>query len=105
MRNLARHLREGGLLLLHLQKPHQNYEKSLGEGVIYSQSIEEVEDTADYHTLLKSYLFKKEEEIVVQEQIKITCFKPEISRKLLTEAGFDFQGTSNSDRFAIYKKR
>ncbi|MEB3341535.1 class I SAM-dependent methyltransferase [Okeania sp.] len=105
LRNVAYHLKEGGLLLLHLQKPHPNYEKSIGEGIIYSQSIEEVEDTVDYHTLLKSYLFKKEEEIVVQEQIKITCFKPEISEKLLSEAGFDFQGTSNGDRFAIYKKR
>lgn len=105
LRNLARHLREGGLFLLHLQKPHQNYEKLLPGGIIYSQSIEEVEDNVDYHTLLKSYLFKKETEILVQEQIEITCFKPDISQQLLKESGFDFQETSNSDRFAIYKKR
>lgn len=105
LKNLTRHLREGGLLLLHRQKPHQNYEKSLAGGIIYSQSIEEVENTVDYRTLLKSYLFKKETEILVQEQIEITCFQPDISQQLLRESGFDFQGTSNGDRFAIYKKQ
>lgn len=105
LENLARHLREGGLLLLHLQKPHQNFEQSLPGGIVYSQLIEPGKDTLDYHTFEKRYFFKKEGEILAQERITITCFKPETSRKLLSEAGFEFQSTNNSDRFAIYQKR
>ncbi len=102
--NLAQHLQEGALLLLHLQKPHKTYDKLLKGGIIYSQSIEEIEDTLDYHTLLKSYFFKQDEEILAQEQITITCFKPETSKKLLSEAGFELQGISKGEKFAIYQK-
>ena len=103
--NLGRHLREDSLLLLHLQKPHESYVKHLSEGIIYSQFIQEVEDTADYHTFQKNYFFKKDGEILAQEQIMITCFKPDISRKILSESGFAFHGTSDGDHFAIYKRR
>jgi len=102
---LARHLQGGGLLLLHLQKPHKNYEKSLPGDIVYSQHLEEVEDTEDYHTLLKNYYFKKDGEILAQEQILITCFKPDISQQLLTEAGFDLQGRSDGEHFVVYKTR
>ncbi len=104
LENLSQHLQEGALLLLHLQKPHKTYDKLLKGGIIYSQSIEEIEDTPEYHTLLKSYLFKQGDEILAQEQITITCFKPETSKKLLSEAGFELQGTSKGEKFAIYKK-
>lgn len=103
--NLARHLREGGLLLLHLQKPHEDFEKTLPGGIVYSQLLEEGEETSEYHTFQKSYFFKKDGKILAQEQLLITCFKPEISREMLSEAGFHFQATSNGDRFAIYQKR
>lgn len=102
--NLARHLREGGLLLLHLQKPHNNFDQTLSGGIVYSQFLEEGEDTIDYNTLQKTYFFKKDGKILATEQITITIFKPEVSRQLLTEAGFELQGTDKSDRWAIYKK-
>lgn len=103
--NLANHLRTGGLLLLYLQKPHKNFEKHLPGGIVYSQFLEEGEDRTDHYTLNKSYFFKKDGEVLVQEQIEITCFRPETSRKILREAGFDFQGNSNGGLFAIYTKR
>ncbi|MEO1427497.1 MAG: class I SAM-dependent methyltransferase [Cyanobacteria bacterium J06633_8] len=105
LRRLARHLKSGGLLLLHLQKPHQNYEKSLPGGIVYSQYIEELEETQDYHTLQKNYYFKKDEEVLAQDQVLITCFKPEISQQLLTETGFDLQGKSDGEHFVVYKVR
>lgn len=105
LENLARHLRKGGLLLLHLQKPHKDYEQYLSGGLIYSQSIAEGENTDDYYTLKKSYFFKKDEKILVQEQIEITCFKPETSQKLLSEAGFELQETNDSALFATYEKQ
>ncbi|NEO22170.1 MULTISPECIES: class I SAM-dependent methyltransferase [unclassified Moorena] len=58
--NVGRHLKEGGLLLLHLQKPHDDFDKSLGEGIVYSQCIEEGEDTPNYYTFEKRYFFKKD---------------------------------------------
>lgn len=103
--NLARHLRPGGLVLLHLQKPHKTYDKVLDGGIVYSQLLEEVEDTPEYHSLQKSYFFKQDGQILAQEQLLITCFKSDISEKLLSEAGFDFQGISNNNLFAIYRKQ
>ena len=105
LRNLARHLQSDGLLLLHLQKPHKTYEKSLPGNIVYFQYIEEIADAEDYHTLQKSYYFKKDGEILAQDQILITCFKPEISQQLLTETGFDLQGKSDGDYFVVYKVR
>ncbi|MEC4815007.1 MAG: hypothetical protein SAK29_17265 [Scytonema sp. PMC 1069.18] len=54
--------------------------------------------------LQKNYFFKKDGEVLAQDQILITCFKPEMSQKLLTEAGFDLQGKSDGEHFVIYQK-
>ena len=106
--NVARHLREGGLLLMNLQNPHDNFDKDLSSGILYSQSVEELAETVDYRIIKKTYLFKKNDEILVQEQHKITLFKEQAYGRMFDEAGFSFQEISssgNSDRFAIYKKR
>ena len=103
--NLARHLREGGLLFLHLQKPHPNFDKTLAGGILYSQSVEPAEDTNEYHSFYKSYFFKKDGQILAQQKLLITAFKPETSAKLLSEAGFKLQGKTKSDLFAIYQKQ
>lgn len=105
LKNLARHLREGGLFLLNLQKVGWNSEKLLPGGIVYYQCIEEVEDTIDYHIRQKSYFFKKDGEILAQEQLKLIFFKLKAYQQLLSEAGFDFQGTNNDNSLAIYKKR
>ena len=105
LKNVACHLRKGGLFLLNLQKPHEDYEKFISEEVVYSQQIEELEDTRDYHILKKSYLFKKDGEILAQEQLTLTFFKSDAYQQLFKEAGFDFQGISNDRVFVIYKKR
>ena len=103
-KNTARHLQAEGLLLLHLQKPHQTYDKTLSGDIIYSQSIEEVEYTAEFSTWLKSYFFKQDGKILAQDQITITCFQPDTSKKILSEAGFKFKGISDGEKFAIYQK-
>ncbi|MEL7034742.1 MAG: hypothetical protein AAFO04_03870 [Cyanobacteria bacterium J06592_8] len=61
-------------------------------GIIYSHVIEELEDTKDYHTRQKSYFFKKNGEIIAQEQLTITLFKEGAYPTLFDEAGLDFQG-------------
>ena len=104
LKNTAYHLQPGGLLLLHLQQPHPTYERPLAGGITYAQSIEELEDTAQFSTWLKSYFFQKDGEILAQDQITITCFHPHTSEKILSEARFEFQGTSKGKKFAIYQK-
>lgn len=104
LKNLSNHLNQDGLLLLHLQKPHNDYDKLLAGGITYSQSIKPIEETSDYRTLRKNYFFTKDQEVLAQEEITITCFKADRSKKILSEAGFHFQGTSNTDKFAIYRK-
>lgn len=106
--NVAGHLREGGLLLLNVQQPHEDYDKNLSPEIVYSQSVEELENTKDYRVVKKSYFFKKDEEIVATEQHKISLYKEEAYRKMFEKAGFDFlkiSSAGNGDRFAIYKKR
>ncbi len=104
LKNLATHLKKDGLMLLHLQKPHNDYDKPLAGGITYCQSIQKIEETSEYRTLQKNYLFKREQEILAQEQITITCFTAETSQRILSEAGFSLQGTSKNDKFAIYQK-
>lgn len=103
LKNLARHLNDGGLLLLHRQMPHQNYDKILPGNIIYTQHLEEIENTPEYHLLQKDYYFKKDGKLVAQDQVLITCFKPDVSQQLLTEAGFELQGNSEGGHFVIYK--
>ncbi|NER19968.1 MAG: class I SAM-dependent methyltransferase [Symploca sp. SIO1B1] len=105
LKNVAHHLREGGLFLLNLQQIGWNNEKHLSGGIVYSQLIEEVEDTIDYHTRQKSYCFKKDGEILAREQLKMILFKLEAYQQLFREAGFDFQGTNEDSSLVIYKKR
>ena len=104
LKNLSEHLREDGLLLLHLQKPHNDYDKLLAGGITYCQSIQELEVTSEYRTLQKNYFFKKDQQVLAQEQITITCFNADTSQRILREAGFKFQGISKNDKFAIYQK-
>ncbi|NER37657.1 MAG: class I SAM-dependent methyltransferase [Oscillatoria sp. SIO1A7] len=106
--NVAGHLREGGLLLLNVQNPHDNFDKELTSEVVYSQSVEDLVETADYRIVKKNYMFKKDEEILAQEQHKITLFNQDAYQVMFEKAGFDFEeisSSSNGDRFAIYKKR
>lgn len=106
--NVASHLREGGLLLLNVQNPHDNFDKELSSEIVYSQSVEELAETADYRIIEKTYFFQKDEEILAREKHKITLFNQDASGKIFDEAGFDFEkvsSSSNGDRFAIYKKR
>jgi SAM-dependent methyltransferase len=104
LKNVAYHLREGGLFLLNLQKIGWSDEKCLPGGIVYSQFVEEVEDTIDYHTRQKSYCFKKDGEILAREQLNMIIFKLEAYQQLLSEAGFNFQGTNNDNSLVIYKK-
>ena len=107
--NVASHLREGGLLLLNVQNPHDNFDKQLSSEVVYSQSVDQLQETGDYRIINKTYFFKNQTgEILAQEQHKITLFNQDAYVKMFDQAGFDFQeisSSSNGDRFAIYKKR
>ena len=105
LKNLAHHLRTGSLFLLSIQKSGIDFEKNLPGGIIYSQIIEELEDKVDYRTRKKSYFFKKDGEIIAQEQLTITLIRQDAYQKLFNEAGFDFQGINNDNSLAIYKKR
>lgn len=101
--NLKKHLKPGGLLLLHIQKPHPNYDKELPGGIIYSQKIKEVENTRDYETWQKNYFFIKDGKILAEEEITITCFSLKVSNQIFNQVGFEFQNTDDFYHFAVYK--
>ena len=102
--NLARHLRKDGLFLLNLQQPGVYFEKHLPGDIVYSHSIEELEETIDYHTRQKSYFFKKNSEILAHEKLTITLFRQAAYQKLFSDAGFEYKGFSQNRSMIIYKK-
>ncbi|MDJ1183903.1 class I SAM-dependent methyltransferase [Roseofilum casamattae] len=105
LENLARHLQTGALLLLHLQKPHQDFDKVLPGDIVYSQSIETQEETPEYYSFKKRYFFKKDDKVLATEEILVTCFNPELSQNLLSDAGFELQDFPDAEYFAVYKKQ
>ncbi|NEQ95252.1 MAG: methyltransferase domain-containing protein [Cyanothece sp. SIO2G6] len=108
MRNVAQHLQSGGLLLLNVQTPHDDFEKQLAPNIVYSQAVEPLEDTPTYYSIKKSYFFKNGEEILSQDQHQITYFKQNAYPELFEQAGFEFVKVSakgEGDRFAVYRKR
>ena len=105
LENVYHHLKEDGLFLLSRQKSHGDFKQDLPNDIVYSQSFEEGIDTEDYHTRIKRYFFKKDGEILAQDQLMLTLFKPKAIERMFSKAGFDFQGISDGGYFTIYKKR
>ena len=104
LKNVAKHIRKDGLLLLSVQGEHKNFEQNLSSGIIYSQSIANLQDEDYTYFIDKSYFFKKDGEILAQQTLKLGFFKEYKKKEMLKEAGFTFIGIHDSQKFHIYKK-
>ncbi|MDJ0674521.1 MAG: class I SAM-dependent methyltransferase [Calothrix sp. MO_167.B42] len=103
--NVAKHLRQGGLLLLGVQGDQKNYQQDLPSGIVYSQEVEKIAQKDAIEYIEKSYFFKKDDEILAQQKLKLKFIKPWKKEEILEQAGFKFLGIHDSQKFHIYEKR
>lgn len=103
--NVAKHLRQDGLLLLSVQGEHKNYKKELPSGIVYLQEIKKIAETDEIESIEKSYFFSKDGEILAQQKLNLNYIQQWRKEEILEEAGFNFVGIHESQKFHIYKKR
>lgn len=102
--NIARHLRQDGLLLLSVQGDQQNYEQHLPDDIVYSQSIEQIAEDEEIESIEKSYFFKKNGVILAQQKLELSFIKEWRKAEILEQCGFTFVKIHNSNKFHIYAK-
>ncbi len=102
--NVAKHLRDGGLLLLSVQGEHKNYEQNLPGGIVYSQEIKQIAENDEIASIEKSYFFKNNGIILAQQKLKLNYIKQWKKEEVLKQAGFTFRGIHESQKFHIYGK-
>lgn len=104
LKNVARHLRPGGQLLLSVQKPHENFQKVLLGGIVYSQEVRTIEERPEYSCMEKRYAFKEHGEVVAKEQLHLGFYKQPVIESLMNEGGFELTSRDRSD-FYVYSKK
>ncbi|MEM7724877.1 MAG: class I SAM-dependent methyltransferase [Cyanobacteria bacterium P01_A01_bin.45] len=102
--NVCKHLREHGLLLLSVQGDQKKYEQSLPSGILYSQDVKQLIDNNGIEVFEKSYFFKKDNEILAQQKLRLKFIRQEKKEEILKQAGFNFLGIHDSQKFHIYEK-
>ncbi len=102
--NVAKHLRQGGLLLLSIQGDQKKYDKQLTPEIIYSQDTKKLAEDDEMELIEKSYFFKKDGEIVAQQKLRLKFIKEWKKEEILDQAGFKFLGVHDSQKFHIYIK-
>uniref|UniRef100_UPI000B4A03CC class I SAM-dependent methyltransferase n=1 Tax=Calothrix rhizosoleniae TaxID=888997 RepID=UPI000B4A03CC len=103
--NVAKHIRQDGLLLLSIQGEHKNYEQNLPSGIVYSQEIVNLMENDETKSIEKSYFFKKDGNILAQQKLKLNFTKQGKKEEILEQAGFAFVGIHDSQKFHIYRKK
>lgn len=103
LQNIANCLKKGGLFLINIQSVHQNYDKALPGGIVYSQEI--VESTLNQDCIEKAFYFKKDEKIYAQQRLIYRIFKQEKIEALLNEAGFNMKGKDKSGELFVLSKK
>jgi len=103
LQNVANSLHQGGLFLINIQGVHDNYEKPLPRGIVYSQ---EVIDSPTYTDCIdKTFYFKRDNRLLAQMQLTYRIFKGEAIEELFNQAGFKSQGKDESGQLFIYAKK
>lgn len=102
--NLAKHIRKDGLVLLNLQAFQANKETHLPDGIVYSQEVKKISEDEENELIEKSYFFKRNGEILAQQQLILGYIKEWKKEELMEKAGFAFVGADQHQKFHIYKK-
>lgn len=100
LRNVARHLKEGGMLFLSTQKNHGDKEFNLPNNTVYRQEIKYLEK----RRVDKNYFFIQEDAVVAQDCNRFLLFNVEETESFLNDCGFKFKAISPQKSFFAYQK-
>lgn len=103
LKNVSNCLHKGGLFIINIQGVHDNYDKHLPGGIVYSQDIRE--STAHENCIEKKFYFKKDEQILAHQELVYKIFKGEIIEELFNKTGFNWEGKDQSTQLMIYSKK
>jgi len=100
LKNVAKHLSSGGLLILGIQETHKNLDSlKLKGGAVYSQKV-----TSKNNLIDKEYFVKKNGKIVAYQHSKYRRFTEFEKKKILKEVGFEEIGIDGSGQFLVLQK-
>ncbi|MFQ5511609.1 MAG: class I SAM-dependent methyltransferase [Candidatus Krumholzibacteriia bacterium] len=103
LKNVARHLRPGGQLLLSVQEPHKDQRRPLPGGIVYTQKVRTIDETPEYSCMEKHYSFRDNGRILAEETLHLGFYKKGVVAALMAECGFRLREKRES-RFYVYSK-
>jgi len=94
------HVNTGGRLLLGIQGPHYDYEKTVSNGMVYSQKIEPAD-----HGFIKHYYLAEDAHVVMSQTIHYRTYTWSEALALLSAHGFEHDADAEkSSHFIAFKK-
>ena len=104
LRNVADHLDAGGLLLLSVQKPHEDRDINLVDGIVYSQKVEGRNGTSDHYFIEKDYSFKRNGKLLAEDKLTLGFYKHTVFPEMLANAGFSPLRMTDTEKFFVWQK-
>jgi SAM-dependent methyltransferase len=105
LKNVSSHLDSDGLLLLSIQKMHDDFDLALPDGVVYSQRISAPEQPDDHFMIEKEYTFTRGSEVLGEETLNLGFYRRGVMDQIIDEAGFEFEGIDDEQQFFVYSNR
>ncbi|PSJ29789.1 class I SAM-dependent methyltransferase [Streptosporangium nondiastaticum] len=100
LRRLHAALRPGAVLLIAVQRPHDDYEHVLPNGLVYEQTVKALSGDR----LVKDYCLRQDRRVVAHQQCVFRVLAESRGKALLQECGFRFTGVSPKGNFYAYAK-
>ena len=104
IKQVAKHLQPGGLLLLSVHPPHEDRSFDIGNGLQYSQEIKGHSGFGDHYSLLKTYRFSRGEETLAEEQVVLGFYEESLYLPMFLEAELEPVGMTANNDFFMFKK-
>jgi SAM-dependent methyltransferase len=101
LEQLSHHVKSGGVLLLGIQGPHHDYERTISNGMVYSQKIHPAPDG-----FIKDYFLNDAGQTVMAQTVHYRTYDFAHSQHMLSAFGFDYVPLESRDsKFLTFKKR
>ena len=99
LKHLALHLKSGSQLLLGIQGPHFNYEKTISNGMTYAQEI--IPTPIGF---IKHYFLKDQGKEVMAQTVNYRTYTFQEAKELLAEHGIEYVSKDPGAKFLRFKK-
>lgn len=93
-------LSKTGKLLLGIQNPHQNYETTINNGMVYSQKI-----TPCKNGFIKDYYLRDATKVIMHQTTHYRTYSFAEAKKLLADNGFNYEINHHNKLFMEFSKQ